>query len=227
MVLVSRWTIQRRVKEYGLENVLGYSTLSNDELDSLILEYRKKHGIACGRSMVIGYLKSLKIRIQQHRITESLRRIDPEGSNMRWSLIIKRRKYMVPAPNSLWHIDGHHSLINWGFVVNGAIDGFSRLIVYLCCSTNNKAETVNSFFSQSIQSFGIPSRIRTDKGGENVLIWERMKELRGEGRGSFLAGSSIHNQRIERLWRDVWNYVCSEFYYTFQAMGDEGMVFLN
>jgi len=112
MVLVSRWTIQRRVKEYGLENVLGYSTLSNDELDSLILEYRKKHGIACGRSMVIGYLKSLKIRIQQHRITESLRRIDPEGSNMRWSLIIKRRKYMVPALNSLWHIDGHHSLIN-------------------------------------------------------------------------------------------------------------------
>jgi len=30
----------------------------------------------------------------------------------------------VPWPNSLWHIDGHHSLIRWGFVVHGCVDGF-------------------------------------------------------------------------------------------------------
>lgn len=130
MLLVSRWTIRRRIKEYGLGNVLGYSKLSDEELDKLIFEYKQKHGVACGRSMVLGYLKSCNLRIQQHRVTQSLRRIDPEGSRMRWSLIIKRRKYQVPAPNSLWHLDGHHSLINWGFVIHGGIDGFSRLIVF-------------------------------------------------------------------------------------------------
>ena len=64
--------------------------------------------------------------------------------------------------------------------------------------------------------FGIPSRVCTNKGKENALVLERMIELRGPNRGSYLTGSSIRNQRIERLWKDVWNTVCSEFYYTFK-----------
>ena len=45
-------------------------------------------------------------------------------------------------PNSLWHVDGHHSLIRWVFVIHGCIDGFSKLILYLHCATDNSAETV-------------------------------------------------------------------------------------
>ena len=220
--LMSRWTIRRRVVEFGLRDVLGYSNISDDELDRFISEYRQAHGVMCGRSMVTGYLKSIGINVQQHRVTQSLARVDPTGSRIRWSLIIRRRKYHVPAPNSLWHIDSHHSLIRWGFVIHGGIDGFSRMIVFLHCSTNNKADTVSNLFEHALNDFGTPSRIRTDKGGENIRIWERMTELRGENRGSYVAGSSVHNQRIERLWRDVWNYVCHEFYYVFQAMENQG-----
>ena len=46
----------------------------------------------------------------------------------------------------------------------------------------------------------------TEKGGENTLIWRNMIELKGEGRGSYISEFSVHNQRIECLWRDVWNY---------------------
>lgn len=224
MLLVSRWTLWRRVKELGIENVVGYSELTDEELDNIIEEFKKMHGIVVGRSLVIGHLKSIGLRVKTQRVTDALLRVDPVNSRIRWAALVHRRKYSVPGPNSLWHIDGHHSLVKWGFVLHGGIDGFSRLIVFLHCSTNNRKETVSDLFDNAIMETGVPSRIRTDKGGENTLLWERMTDLRGENRGSYLASSSVHNQRIERLWRDVWNSVACEFYYTFQALEDQGKV---
>ena len=199
MLLVSRWTIYRRINQLRLHEVTGYSNLTDEELDNIIIRFKQEHGISVGRSLVMGHLRSLGLRVQKRRITEALLRVDPRNSNLRWTSIIQRRKYSVPSPNSLWHIDGHHSLINLGFVIHGAIDGFSRLIVYLHCSNNNRRDTVLNLFNEALEQYGVPSRIRTDKGGENVLCWYPMVELRGEGRGSYITGSSVHNQRIERL----------------------------
>ncbi len=227
MLLVSRWTVMRRVNELGIRDLTGYSEISNEELDQLIITFRQHHGSYAGRLLVTGHLKSLGIRVQHWRIREALIRVDPAGSRIRWACLIRRRKYSVPGPNSLWHMDGHHSLITWGFVVHGIIDGFSRMIVGLKCATNNKKETVALLFREATDNFGLPSRVRTDKGGENVLVWEIMEQLRGPNRGSFLASTSTRNQRIERLWRDVWMYVCHIFYYTFQGMEAEGMLHLG
>lgn len=224
LFLVSRWTVWRRVKELGIEKFTGYSDINDDELDSIVLKIKNDHGSLVGRSLVLGHLKSMGIKVQQRRVNKSLIRVDPESSRGRWAALIKRRKYKVPAPNSLWHVDGYHALITWGFVIHGAIDGFSRYIVFLHCSTNNRKETVLKLFDEATVKNGTPSRIRTDKGGENTLIWNRMVERRGENRGSYIAGSSVHNQRIERLWRDVWNSVAHQFYYVFQAMEIEGLL---
>ena len=92
--------------------------------------------------------------------------------------------------------------------------------MYLKCSTNNLAETVRNLFLTAVdQNYGLwPSRICVDYGVENVLVCDEMVVRQGEGQGSYIAGSSTSNQRIERLWRDVFRCVCSFFYYTFYVM---------
>ena len=52
----------------------------------------------------------------------------------------------------------------WKLVVQGGIDGFSRLIVFLNFSTNNR---MFSLFRDAIQQYGLPSRVRSDRGSEN------------------------------------------------------------
>ena len=49
--------------------------------------------------------------VQRDTIAKLLPQVDPEGAARRWAQIIPRRVYSVPTPNSLWHLDTHHSLI--------------------------------------------------------------------------------------------------------------------
>jgi hypothetical protein len=103
-------------------------------------------------------------------------------------------------------MDAHHSLIRWEVVIDGCIDGYSRRINFLHCSTNNLATTVLSSFEDAIQLDGglWPSRIRVDYEVENAAVCDAIVAIRGEG--SFIAGSSCRNLRIERLWRVVFRY---------------------
>ncbi|THH13742.1 hypothetical protein EUX98_g9686, partial [Antrodiella citrinella] len=116
---------------------------------------------------------------------------------------IHRRQYNVAGANSLWHHDGQHGLIRYKIVMHTFIDGKSRLVTAFGVHNNNRSETVLHLFEEAIDVYGCPSRCRGDHGTENVGVAQRMEELRGPGRGSYIWGRSVHNTRIERLWYDV------------------------
>ena len=97
--------------------------------------------------------------------------------------------------------------------MHGCIDGFSRVVVYLECNTDNTSATVLDLFKEAVAVWGLPSRVRGDMGVENrdVARFMLAHEARGPGRGSYITGRSVHNSRIESLWRDVYQSVLSVF----------------
>lgn len=222
IMMVSRCTLWRRLTELGIPLYM-FSNISDTELDGVV-ELLVKDFPNYGIVMMWGQLKSMNIFVPRNRVRESLIRVSPQFIRHRRCHAISRRVYSVPSSNFLWHIDGLHCLIRWKIVIHGGIDGFSRRIVYLRASCNNRAETVFRLFLDAVTECGWPSRVRSDKGRENVDVARAMLAVRGTGRNSHITGSSVHNQRIERLWRDTFRCVGQVYYSLFYDMEDSGML---
>ena len=124
-------------------------------------------------------------------------------------------------------MDGNHKLIRWKFVIHGAVDGYSRLIPFLKCSNNNRASTVLESFTAAVQMYGLLRKLRTDLGGENVDAWDYMVALHGDDESTIITGSSVHNERIERLWRDVSRSVAVPFKDIFVCLEEQGILDVN
>ena len=91
-------------------------------------------------------------------------------------------------------IDGNHKLIQlYKIVIHGGLDGFSRMIVFLQASTNNRALTVLQYFQSAVEHYNLPSRVRSDLGMENIEVARFMLQERGLNRGSHITGKSVHN----------------------------------
>ena len=118
------------------------------------------------------------------------------------------------------HLDGNHKLIQpYRVVIHGGIDGYSRLVVFLKASADNRASTVFRSFQEAVEQYNLPSRVRTDLGE----VARFMVHSRGVNRGSIITGTSVHNQRIERLWREVNSIVCSRFVNIFACLERFGL----
>ena len=76
--------------------------------------------------------------------------------------------------------------------------------MFLRCNSNNLAETVLVLFLDAIKHDGNlwPSRIRMDKGVENVLVCDAMVQAMGEGRGVLLL-VPLHTTRASKDYGEM------------------------
>ena len=141
---VSRETIMHRVCLFDLEHLSLSSTRTDEAIDSIIYDFVPRHGSTTGETYLRGHLK------KRRRIRESLNRVDPRNTALEWGEIVSGKAYFVLWLNSLWRLGVRRSLILWQFVIHGCIDGYSRRIIFLHCSTNNLSPTVLGLFDSAI-----------------------------------------------------------------------------
>ena len=96
---MSRWTVYRRIQQFNLEHLSEFSNLSDVELDQIISDYTSRHGRTTGQVLIMEYRHSLGLRVQRTRVRNSMARIDPANSALRWGAAVYRRRYKVPWAN--------------------------------------------------------------------------------------------------------------------------------
>ena len=200
---VHRSTLWQKVNKNLGNKKLKYSDINDEDLDRIIIEIKKSHPLS-GERVIIDLNCSRGIHIQRVRIRACIHRVDPVNAALRWIRKNPIWVYSVPGPNSLWHNDGLHKLIHWKIIIHGCIDGFSRVITYLVCESNNNTSTVLNPFKLAVKSFGLPARVRGDFGTENTDLASFMKPSFIHGSlYAYIQGPSVHKQRIERLHYDT------------------------
>ena len=82
-----------------------------------------------------------------------------------------------------------------------------------------------NLFVKATLLYGMPSCVRSDHGIENRHVALFMNLVQGAQR--HITGRSVHNQRIERLWKDDHEQVTCTFYQLFYELEDCGKLDIN
>jgi len=109
-----------------------------------------------------------------------------------------RRRYINLGPDFAWHIDGYDKIKPFGFAVHGAIDGYSRKILWLqVLRSNNDPDKIAEIYLNSVkENSECPVHLITDLGTENLLAASLQCFFREDEKAHMFVPSP-RNQRIE------------------------------
>ena len=98
-------------------------------------------------------------------------------------------------------MDSYDKLRRYGLCINGAIDGYSRYVIWMnVTNTASDPRVVASNFIEAGESNNwIPLKMRADRGIENGHVQQMHNFLSGN-ENSFIYGKSTGNERIEMFW---------------------------
>ena len=119
-IILSVRTVKRILKRLRLKRAGCNNQSLLEQIVSVILEELQD---SCGTFMGYPQLMRLlrwKYNLQVRRDTtmKSLRIIDPEGVERQKRCRLKRRRYVNPGLNYLWHVDGWDKLAPFGIFIH-------------------------------------------------------------------------------------------------------------
>jgi len=192
-------TLKRKLRGLGLKK---YDDVSEQLLESVIRREIQGPPAFFGYRRMQQHLRTnFNIKVQRDRIMRTLKAVDPQGTELRRSRRLHRRQYTSPGPDHCWHCDGYDKLKPYGLPIYGAIDGFSRKIIWLkVTKTNNDPSVVATFFVDALKTGKvIPNLLRTDCGTETGVMAAIQCYLNQDSKAHIFS-RSVSNQRIENWW---------------------------
>lgn len=216
-------TLKRRLQKYDLKK---HNNVSAVLLHAIIRQEIQGPASLFGyRRMQQHLSKNFNMNVQRDRVMDVLKTIDPVGTEQRRSRKLRRRMYTSPGPDHCWHSDGYDKLKPYGLPIHGAIDGFSRKVIWLkVTKTNNDPSVVAKFFIDAMRrEKRAPSLLRTDCGSENGVM-AAIQCFLHQNEKAHLFSRSISNQRIENWWSHMRRGYSGWIINFFKRLVDEGIL---
>ena len=216
-LVMSESHLKRILRSIGLFRQKQYSDIG--DVINFVEQQLTKSGKLHGYRWMAQKCKGNGLKSTQEEIRTILRIPDPEGCHRRKGRRLLRRTYISKGPDYIWHLDSYDKLKQFGFCINGCVDGFSRVIVWLSCSTTSSdPKIVGGYFIEAVMSHGgCPLVMRSDHGTENDIARSFQRFLRRSGNDpraremSYLEGPSTANQRNEYFWNFL-RRECTDFW---------------
>ena len=99
-----------------------------------------------GYRMMHQKLRQKKLVVDRETVRIAMRSLDPEGVTATRHRL-HRRVYNARGPDYVWHIDGYDKIKPYGFAIHGAIDGYSRKILWLkVLASNNNPKMIGTLY---------------------------------------------------------------------------------
>lgn len=223
------YTTPRQVKTIRLKHGLVTRTANGDDSELYEETLQRCYDVVAegGRGWGRGYLRA-HLRVSQSFYTtyscvqRALRVINQSNNTVRQlSQHTRRHEAVYPGVDWVWSVDGHAKLQNYGIEIYGAIDGYSRRIVWLYVGVSGFTQvSVQKQYLQAILRLQKrPLYIRSDRGVETMMMADIHYSLHRRQqisenlhnqedsdiplRSCYLYGKSTTNQRIESFWRHL------------------------
>eukprot|EP01135_Chromosphaera_perkinsii_P009828 Nk52_evm11s1916 gene=Nk52_evmTU11s1916 len=208
------------VSEFGEQRV-------KDFLRPLLGTPDVRHGYRIIKDIL---LQDFGQKVPDDTVRKLWKELSVDGGGHRIVRAPRKREYRCSGLNQNWHIDGHDKLQAYGIYIHGAIDGFSRYVLWLEADCTNRVphELVKYYLKAVMNNRIVPERTVFDCGGENVVIADTQDflcRLSDNPRHPFTFTSSKNNIPIERFWREIVNKVVVWWEdHVFKPLEDENIV---